>query len=310
MSNKPLVSVIIIFLNEEQFIGEAIQSVFIQTYENWELLLVDDGSIDTSSVIAQRYTQQDPERIRYFEHNGHRNRGMSASRNLGIRNANGKYIAFLDADDVWFSHKLEQQVEILETHLEAGMVCGATEYWSSWKGTPEPVQSDVTLTIGAPLDTLMRPPMLLTLLYPLGKGTAPCPSDLLLRREIAETVGGFEEDFRGIYQLYEDQAFLAKAYLKVPVFVASACWDRYRLHSDSCVSVVTRAGQYHTVRRFFLNWLEHYFCEQGTNDPEVQKALQAALWPYRHPILYRYLELYRACSKLAKTLTIYFGIFS
>jgi glycosyltransferase involved in cell wall biosynthesis len=100
IGNKSLISVIIIFLNSEEFIQEAIESVFAQTYNNWELLLVDDGSTDGSTNIALQYAEQHGERVRYLEHNNRQNRGMSASRNLGIREAKGEYIAFLDADDV------------------------------------------------------------------------------------------------------------------------------------------------------------------------------------------------------------------
>src|SRR5438128_12540181 len=101
MRRKPLVSAIIIFLNAEQFIQEAIESVFAQTYDNWELLLVDDGSTDGSTAIARSYLERHPRRVRYLEHSEHANRGMSASRNIGSRYARGEYIAFLDADDVW-----------------------------------------------------------------------------------------------------------------------------------------------------------------------------------------------------------------
>jgi glycosyltransferase involved in cell wall biosynthesis len=68
MSDKPLVSAITIFLNGENFIEEAIQSVLAQTYSNWELLLVDDGSTDGSTEIARRYVREYPGRIRYVEH--------------------------------------------------------------------------------------------------------------------------------------------------------------------------------------------------------------------------------------------------
>src|SRR5215207_5031419 len=109
MSTKPLVSVIVVFLNAEKFIEEALESVLAQTYDNWELLLVDDGSTDSSTEIALRYANRYSGRVRYVEHPWHQNRGASASRNLGIRHAKGEYIAFLDADDVWLAHKLEQQ---------------------------------------------------------------------------------------------------------------------------------------------------------------------------------------------------------
>src|SRR5690349_14319499 len=101
MSNNPSVSIIVIFLNAVQFIEEAIESVFGQSYDDWELLLVDDGSTDGSAEAAARYAEQWPDKVRYLTHAGRRNRGMSASRNLGIKQARGRYVAFLDADDVW-----------------------------------------------------------------------------------------------------------------------------------------------------------------------------------------------------------------
>src|SRR5215212_3944019 len=122
MSSKPMVTAIIIFFNEERFIREAIESVFAQTYDNWELLLVDDGSTDGSTQIALDYAHQYRAKVRYLEHPGHQNRGMSAARNLGISYARGQYVAFLDADDVWMPHKLHQQVEILDSHPEAAML--------------------------------------------------------------------------------------------------------------------------------------------------------------------------------------------
>ena len=83
---RPVVSAITIFYNGERFLGEAIESVLAQTYPSWELLLVDDGSTDGASEIARSYAARHPERIRYLEHSGHRNRGMSASPRFGGAN--------------------------------------------------------------------------------------------------------------------------------------------------------------------------------------------------------------------------------
>src|SRR3954449_4406587 len=110
LSSRPVVSVIIIFLNAEQFLREAVESVFGQLYDKWELLLVDDGSTDGSTQLARRYAAHPSGKVRYLEHAGHQNRGMSAARNLGIRHAGGEYIGFLDADDVWLPQKLQEQV--------------------------------------------------------------------------------------------------------------------------------------------------------------------------------------------------------
>src|SRR5689334_20378787 len=131
---NPVVSVIMIFLNGERFLLEAVRSVLQQTYQSWEILLVDDGSTDASTEIARRFALDSPERIRYLEHAQHANRGMSASRNLGMRYARGAYLAFLDADDIWLPAKLEKQVAILEAHPEAAMAYGPLYFWSEWPG--------------------------------------------------------------------------------------------------------------------------------------------------------------------------------
>lgn len=271
MSGNPLVSAIIIFLNAEKFIQEGIESVFAQTYENWELLLVDDGSTDGSTGIARRYAEAHPGKVRYLEHPGHQNRGMSASRNLGINHARGRYVALLDSDDVWLPHKLGRQVNILDSHPEAGLVYGLSRYWSSWTGKPEDAGRDFVPKLGISGDALYEPPALLTLLHPLARATAPCPSDLMFRREAAERVGGFEESFAG---MYEDQAFLAKVYLKEAVFVSGECWDLYRQHPDSCLYMVTQAGGYYQARLFFLDWFAGYLSGQEVTDPKIWGLLR------------------------------------
>jgi glycosyltransferase involved in cell wall biosynthesis len=288
MSSKPLVSGIIIFLNAEKFIQEAIESVFAQTYDHWELLLVDDGSTDGSTAIAQRYAEKYPEKVRYLEHDDHQNRGMSASRNLGISNAKGEYIAFLDADDIWLPPKLERQVAILDSQPEAAMVYGSTQMWYSWTGKPEDIQCDHGRKLGVQPDTLVQPPQLLTLFLQGEVAETPATCGVLIRREVIEDIGGFVETFRG---LHEDQAFFAKLCLKAPVFVESGCWDRYRQHPDSSCHVAMKTGKYHPTQMSaaqltFLNWLEEYLSEQEVKDTEVWEALQQALWPYRHSFLY------------------------
>lgn len=282
MSSRPLVSVVLIFFNSETFIEEAIESVFAQTYPNWELLLVDDGSTDSSTQIAHRYTKQYPDKVRYLEHEEHQNRGMSATRNLGIRNAKGSYIALLDSDDVWLPLKLEQQVAILNSHPEAAMVYSPSQKWYSWTGNPEDSQRDTMYEFGIQPNRVIQPPKLLTLA--LQGMPTPCPSNLLFRREMAERVGGFEETYRG---MYEDQAFLSKVYLQTPVFVASDCWDKYRKHPNSCVAKAREAGQADDVRQFFLTWLANYLSQQEMQHTEVWRSLQKQLWRYRHPFLYR-----------------------
>src|SRR5919109_771721 len=123
----PEVSVVVIFKDAEDFLAEAIESVCAQTFPAWELLLVDDGSTDASTAIARGHAEQDSGRVRYFEHPGHVNLGMSATRNLGVSRARGELVTFLDADDVLVPTALEEAVAILRAHPRVGMVYGQVE---------------------------------------------------------------------------------------------------------------------------------------------------------------------------------------
>jgi glycosyltransferase involved in cell wall biosynthesis len=276
-----LVSIIIIFLNGERFIEEAITSVLQQTYTDWELLLVDDGSQDASTRLARRYAEQLPGKVRYLEHDHHANLGMSASRNLGIRHARGEFIAFLDADDVWLPHKLQEQVAILNAHPQAAMVYGATEYWFSWTGRAEDARRDIAMGLGVEPESLIEPPALVSALLQDQVATATCG---LARRHIIQEVGGYEESFRG---LFEDQVFHSKVCLKAPVFVSGRCWYKYRKHPDSFCAVAERDEQHHAERLNFLNWLESYSDQQGVADTGLRQAIKRERWKASHPRLSR-----------------------
>ena len=164
------------------------------------------------------------------------------------------------------------------------MVCGAPQYWVSWGGH-QGDRSDRIVPTGGLQDQVSHPPSLLRRLYPLGSGVSPCPSDLMLRRDVLLQIRGFEEQFVGPYQLYEDQAFLAKVYLAAPVYISSATWLLYRRHAESCVARVHREGKYHAVRRYFLAWLDRYLKDRDVADIAIWDALEQARRPYRYPTL-------------------------
>ena len=231
MKSQPLVSVVIICYNGGQFLAEAIDSVIAQTYDNWELLLVDDGSSDRSVTIMQEYVDKYPGKVDYLQHPNHINRGKNASRNLGITNAQGEYIALLDCDDVWLPHKLERQVTIAQQHPEAMMVDGQAYFWYGWTGKPEDIERDRLEPIPVKPQTIIYPPQLLFLLL---EGTSYCsnPSTHFFRPEVFEQIGLFDPDF---HDLSEDYDFLAKVFHAVPVIAANEYWTKYRQHSDSTV---------------------------------------------------------------------------
>lgn len=107
-----LVSIIMPSYNTGRFIGETIESVLAQSYTNWELIIVDDCSEDNTDDVVSRYRAD--RRIRYIKNE--KNSGAAISRNRALREAKGKWIAFLDSDDLWESRKLEKQIAFMEKH--------------------------------------------------------------------------------------------------------------------------------------------------------------------------------------------------
>jgi glycosyltransferase involved in cell wall biosynthesis len=295
VTNTPLVSIITIFFNAERFFREAVESVLVQTYDHWELLLVDDGSTDMSTRIAKEYVCRHFPKVRYFEHAGHCNLGMSASRNLGIREARGEYIAFLDADDVYLPQKLERQVHLMQAQPAAAMIYGATAHWYSWTGNPNDLGRDVVRKLGVPANSLIEPPALVPLLL-RNQAQTPACCGVLVRRVAAERIGGFEECFRGVF---EDQVFFYKIFLNAPVFVESGSWDRYRRHPGSFTKKMARIGEYDVrggpspAHQKFLLWFQDYLRTQGCTDRDLWSALDDEFWPYRHPLAAKLLNLGR-----------------
>jgi glycosyltransferase involved in cell wall biosynthesis len=293
----PRVSVVTPFLNAERFLPEAVDSVFAQAYPDWELLLVDDGSSDRSTELARHYATCAPARVRYLEHPGHQNRGISASRNLGIRHARGAYIAFLDADDVWPPTKLEQQVPILDAHPEVDLVYGTALVWYSWNGDSHEATRDYVPEMGMPLEQVT--PALLLLTRTLRReALSPSPSNILVRRAAILGAGLFEEQFRG---MHEDQAFLAKLCLRSRMFVSGNCWQKYRQHAESCMASATAKGHRRAARERYLKWLRVYLAEQGRRDSEVWKIVEEQLRPYRlrHRLRSRGRQAVRAARRSA-----------
>jgi glycosyltransferase involved in cell wall biosynthesis len=261
----PAVTAITIFLNEENFLVEAVESVLAQSSQDWELLLVDDGSSDGSTEIARSYAERHPDRIRRLEHPGHANRGMSASRNLGVSQARGRYVGFLDADDVWLPGKLAEQCAILDARPDCGMVYGRTLIWRSWNGDGE----DFTYPLGVEPDTAHRPPRLFELLVE-NKAQSPTTCNALMRRSLIEQVGGFEADFRG---MFEDQAFFAKALLAGPAYVDGRLWAKYRQHAASCSALSERAGLDRRARARVLRWIRRNLRRELDAYPDARAQL-------------------------------------
>lgn len=118
MNEKPLISIIMPAYNSEKFIEQAIESVINQTYENWELIVINDASVDETKEIVLKIAEHES-RIRYFD--TPQNLGVSKTRNKAVSFAKGEWIAFLDSDDRWKVQKLEKQIH-LQKELNAELL--------------------------------------------------------------------------------------------------------------------------------------------------------------------------------------------
>ncbi len=170
----PLVSVIIPTYNRWPMVGEAINSVLAQSYRGFELVVVDDGSEDgTAERILTKYGS----RIRLFSQP---RRGVAAARNLGVGRSTGKYLAFLDSDDLWRPKKLEAQVAFMESHSEAA-ICQTEEIWIRNGVRVNPKKKH-----RKPSGDIFRASLDLCLVS---------PSAVMIARELFDRLGGFDESF-------------------------------------------------------------------------------------------------------------------
>ena len=170
------VSVIIPVYAAEKYIAATVQTVLEQTYNNFELLIVDDGSPDKSIEICQQFTDS---RIRIIRQV---NRGVAAARNNGIRHSQGEYIAFLDADDLWLPEKLEKHIN----HLESSPAVGVSFSYSAFideVGNFVGLYNATEYKVITPSSILCR--------NPLGNG-----STLVTRREVLEAIR-FQDNLYG-----------------------------------------------------------------------------------------------------------------
>lgn len=272
----PTVSAIIIVYNGAQFLRDAIESILGQTLRDWELIVVDDGSTDESGSIAEEYIAAWPQQVRLVRHTDGLNHGMSAARNLGIAQARGKYVGFLDADDEWLPNKLSDQVALLEADQTLGMVYGRTTMWYSWQSPPS--DRDFHYELGVGPGRAYQPPHLFESLL-LNVYQTPTTCNALFLRRIALVVGGFDDAFKG---MFEDQVFFAKVMMTAPVFVSDEVWAKYRQHSKSASVQSQNAGADEAARLRFLRWTMRYLAgRRGVSVRTWLKVCRALLVAWR-----------------------------
>lgn len=130
MNENILVSIIIASYNYEKFISEAIESVLAQTYSNFELIIVDDGSKDDSVALINSYVIKDS-RIKLYCHDKNANKGLKETLTLGISKCNGNYIAFLESDDIWTSDYLQDKIDIIKKYPGSKVIFNDVELFGN-----------------------------------------------------------------------------------------------------------------------------------------------------------------------------------
>jgi teichuronic acid biosynthesis glycosyltransferase TuaG len=193
-----LISIIIPIYNREKILTETINSVITQTYTNWELLLVDDFSSDNSVAVIESYTQK-YSNIKFYQ-SQKKGYGPAHPRNIGIKNAKGNYIAFLDSDDVWHRNKLEAQINILKGS-QYKAICSNAEFFPSghrnqfYRFKSRPISFEEYLD------------------KPSGIST----SCILIKKEYVDEIGFFEENIE--FTSHEDYDY----------------WLRMLSHNNNCI---------------------------------------------------------------------------
>ncbi len=267
--DNQFVSVVIPLYNGGKYIESTLMSVLSQSYNNYEVIVADDGSTDDGSqkvkVIMERY----PRRIQLIYHSDRGNHGIAASRNLAIQNAKGIYIAFIDQDDIWLPNKLERQVKTLQQFPEADLVYAKATFVDQ-EGEGKKLRS-VHPTYGR--GVAWQPQ---NVFHKLVKEDFIPNLTVLVRKSCIERVGFLDEGPR--YE-YEDWLLLSKmAYFYKFIFMPEVL-GKWRLHESNYSTHILEmghlcdAGEHYTITlfSFLMN-------QKGISIVDVRKYLHQRLW--------------------------------
>lgn len=249
------VSIILPTYNRAYCINRAVDSVLCQTWQGWELIVVDDGSADNTEEIMAAYAASD-ERVRYCRQP--RNSGVSAARNEGIRQARYEYIAFQDSDDVWHADKLEKQMCVFEENPEIGLV------YCAMQGTRQD-GSTVRIPDAAMDERLLRGNLYGLLL----QGNVIDAPTAVMRKSCLEKCGGFD---KSLSCLEDWELFLRIAGEYEIGYVDEALVDS-DIHNEG---VSSHAGGYFEARCQMIAMHKKALLEYGLFDRVVERLLLTA----------------------------------
>lgn len=250
MMAAPLISVVIPTRNRANYIEQALQSVFAQTYKNFEIIVIDDGSIDGTERVLQSYIEL--KMIRCFIRQP---KGVSAARNFGVTQARGKYIAFLDSDDLFLPTKLEKQIQLFLDKPDLGFV-------HCWFSKFNDAGQDLGVRNTSFFKGRVYPSMLLewsTLM------AMPC---MLISKAAFEDAGGFDEQMAWA----EDLDLWRRIARQFEIDLVPEALVKVRVHAGSTSFDKTGSGE------GFIRYLQKAFQEDPTLTPELRREAQARMY--------------------------------
>lgn len=247
--DMPKVSVVMPVYNGERFLRESLDSVFAQTFQDFEVLCVDDGSTDNSAAVFEQYGV----RIRVLRQ---KNAGQSAARNAGVILAKGQYIAFLDQDDLWYPSKLLRQLAAIEANSRVVLVhCDFDRIDEKGRMVQERAGTiERASALASPMGQLIGEALIF-------------PSAMLIRREGFARSGGFHAELQG----FEDFDLIARLKQQGEFVMVEERGMAYRLHGQG----FTRAGGLHIIRsrERFLRRMEGLYRGDRTKQAIVRRML-------------------------------------
>lgn len=261
------VSVITPVFNAEEFLEDAINSVLKQSFQDWELLLVNDGSHDRSPEIAKGYAKRYPNKIHYIEHPGHANCGPLATRILGAQHAQADMIALLDADDLWDPEYLESHLNLWQTFQDSKIAAsyGPAHFWffKDDSGAQDYVQ-----TMPSATPRIYQPGELLESFLTTRYATTPCTDCLLIRREIFLEIERFKNVAKKS-RCFEDQFLSWYLAIHYPIIVHNNVWVHYRQYETSFTTSQSAEDSIH-IESFFLQRIQEYLEHVIPDHPLLQ----------------------------------------
>jgi glycosyltransferase involved in cell wall biosynthesis len=281
MSDRPLVSIIIPTYNCDRFLEEALTSVVQQDYAVREIIVVDDGSTDSTVAFAKRFPE-----VRLLTQ---RNAGPAAARNVGVRASFGKYLAFLDGDDIWFPGKLSSQIAYAESHPDHPIVFGQFAFWRRDAGGLYPPAEEFPKRPGSweitePLSGWIYADVLLD--------SVICIITALIHRSVYDDVGGFDESLRG----GSDYDFWLRSTHRFRAHKLPQCLALYRLHGKGVTSIPKRVNYPYLVLSRALETL-------GSSGPDGRNVDRAAMDARLAKLCFQYgrLQFRRGDLRLARS---------